>query len=326
MRRTRVALFSALALGAPFCAFLGLPACYGNVADDSPGDPPVDAGPPSALGAGTPLSVLIPTTEPDGGPNPDHPAPDASVYITGTSLIVIDSFDETQDGKSIGAVYVQDIAPAPTAAKAKVCGACVPPNSGVQLYKPNYSPPNLLVAPGDVLDLTGLYQDYAYTTFKPGYSFPEIYEPVVTFRFEYTAPAPTIIPIADMPDPLTLAEFEVGHQWLGMLVEIDDVTIGYSEPDGKGRQALYFTYATGPDGGLVIDNTMNAPNISNELFDLDPAEYGCPVTPLGVQATTQIPILGACTGPKAHLSKLIGVVTFFFNFHVAPRSAADLVR
>ena len=325
MRHTRVALFSVLALGAPFCAFLGLPACYGDVADDSPGDPPVDAGTPSTLGTGARLSSIIPTTEPDGGPNPKHPAQDASVYITGTSVIVIDQFDETENGKSIGAVYVQDIAAVPTPAQAKVCGACVPPNSGAQLYKPNYSPPNLLVAPGDVLDMTGLYQDYAYnpgsTGFPLGYSFPEIYEPTVTFRFEYTAPQPTILQelvqggqaLGQIPDPTSLSLFQTGHQWLSMLVEIDDVTISLSEPDGLGRQVLFFT----------PDSTRSAPNISNELFNLDPADYGCPPTPLGI---TTKPIPGACTGPKAHLKKLIGVVTYFFNFHIAPRSPDDLVH
>jgi hypothetical protein len=305
MRRPKVLHLAVLALGASFGTLLPLTACYSNVADDLTGDPPADAGPPNALGGGARISSVVPFTEPDGAPNPDHPAEDAGVDITGASLIIIDNFDETHDGKSIGAVYVQDVWPT---------GQPVPPNSGIQLYEPTYSPPNLIIAPGDVIDFTGLYQDYAYSGFMvypPQASQPEIYKPIVTFRFEYNAPTPTKITASDLANPATYAQFELGHRWLSMLVEVDsdeangDIVIGESVPDGTGRQALAFTSDT---------SSVNKPVISNELFDLQPQDYGCPKPPGA----------GKCSGVK--LKKLIGVVTYFFAFHIAPRSAADLVR
>jgi len=298
MRRPVVASIAVVTFGGALFTLLSLTACYSNVASDSPGDPPADAGAgdtPRALGGGSRIRALTNTML------EDHPAQDASVDITGATVIVIDSFDETHNGKSIGYVYVQDVGPAP-----------VPGYSGIVLYKPNYSPPNLLLQPGDVIDMTGTYQDYRYQGWIAGETQPELYEPTVTFRFEYTPPQPTVLPVGDIPDPYTFALFEKGYPWMSMLVEIDDVHLTESVPDGTGRQAIYFT----------TDTSVNAPSVSNELFDLNPADYGCVPTSTG---NCEVVHCDCTKSPKAHLSKLIGVVTFFYGYHIAPRSPADLV-
>jgi hypothetical protein len=291
MRRTRVALFAVLALF--FMGLLGVSACsFSNEADDTAGDPPIPITDASALGNGARISNLAPTTEPDGAPNKNHPAPDASIYVTGASLIVIDQYDETMNGKSIGSVYVQDV-------------ASQRPYSGLQIYRPTYTPANLLLAPGDVVDFTGTYQDYAYTSFSPFQTTPEAYEPIVTFRFEYRVPAPTVIPVSDLAAVTPQAAYEKGQQWLSMLVEIDDVTITAMYADTEGRVSLYPT----------TDTLSTAPGIANQLFALDPTMYGCPPASPGNTV--------ACKG--MHLSKIIGVCNFFFNFTISPRTPADLV-
>jgi hypothetical protein len=259
----------------------------GQTADDSPGDRPGDAGTPSALGSGSRIHNLVPQlTAVDGGlPPTSSPSSGETENITGASLIVIDDYDETNDGKSIGAVYVQDV-------------GSTAPYSGIELYKPTYSPSNLLVAPGDVLDIAGLYQNYQYSAFISDQIIPEMSEPVVTFRFEWTVPKPAVInpndisgAVATSADPKVFAQ---GLRWESMLVEVDNVTVTQVYPD-KGRVFVYFT-----------SDTQNGPSIANQLMAIDPTD---PAFKVGT-----------------HFSKIIGVCAFFFSFTISPRSAADLVK
>ena len=247
-------------------------------------DQPSDGGTPSALGTGSRIRDL---TRPLLGdptdniaPNPGHPTQNSSVYVTGASFLVKDVFDETMDGKSLGAIYVQD-----TGSQA--------PFSGIQLYETTYEPANIQFATGDVIDLTGAYQDYAYSGFPAGQSYPELDKPIATFRFEYTAPAPVKIDINDL-QVNTQAQFDKGYQWLGMLVEVDNVSlVAALADDGKGRVS----------GPLITAGGSNAPTIANQLYDLQTTAY-----PVGQKFT-----------------KIIGIVTYFFNFQISPRSPADIV-
>ena len=138
-------------------------------------DPPADAGAPSALGSGSRISAIMNPS------SPDHPASGTIVSITGATFLLVDSYDETHDGKSRGTVYLQDIPSTPIA----------PPFSGTSLYDPTYLPASLEPAPGDVLDLVGTYTvstSLGSAVFDPGTALIQIDKPVVQPRFEYQVP------------------------------------------------------------------------------------------------------------------------------------------
>jgi hypothetical protein len=271
---------------------LGLAACKfgGETADDSPGDPPEDAGPPTALGNGYRIHDLVKQLTSGKGALTGTSSSTSGVNetVTGASLIIVDNYDETHNGKSIGSVYVQDV-------------ASTLPYSGIELYKPTYTPSNLIISPGDVIDMTGLYQNYAYTGFTdPKVEvIPEFSEPVVSFRFEWRVATPAVITnledlsgnVANSTDPTVFAQ---GLRWESMLVEVDNVTISGTYMDSAGRLAVYFT----PD-------TTSGPAIANQLMPLD---GNAPMFKTGTV-----------------FKKVIGVCGYFYNFTISPRSMADLV-
>ncbi len=255
------------------CASAALPACGSQA-----GDPHADPGTPSSLGTGLRIrEVTDPTL-------PNHPASTSNVRITGASVLWVDTFDETRDGKSRGTIYLQD-------------AGSTDPYSGVSLFRPTFNPSNLKIAPGDVLDLSGQYQENnkigTTVQFGPGQVLPQLYQPQVSFRFEYTAPAPRPIAAAD------LADYAHGRPLISMLVTVNDVTLGNDLVDAASGRS------TAP---ITADTSNNGPTVTNELFDLS-----------GWNAQTQALKKGA------HIKSITGVVTFFFNLHVAPRSAADIV-
>jgi hypothetical protein len=255
------------------------------------GDPVADAGAPSALGSGYRIrDVMNPSS-------PDRPASGKSVYITGATFLLVDAFDETHDGKSIGTVYLQDVPPSNVP----------PPYSGASLYDQTYVPTSLLPAPGDVLDLTGTFSVSASlgsATFDPGTSLIQISKPVVKPRFEYVLPPPLVLPASALDEP-TAAAYASANQWTSMLVTIENVTFpdGLAD-DGKGRDTIH----------LMSDTSSNGPTLSNELFDL--ASWNN-----GFSADAGGPPLAQGKTVKS----VTGIVTWFFNFHLAPRSPADIV-
>ena len=80
-----------------------------------------------------------------------------------------------------------------------------------------------------------------------------------------------------------------------MLVTVQNVTIDALANDGKGRVTAHIT----------SDVSKNGASISNELFALDAA----PAYPVG-----------------ATFKSITGVVTWFYSYHIAPRSRDDLVQ
>jgi hypothetical protein len=113
----------------------------------------------------------------------------------------------------------------------------------------------------------------------------QLAQPVATFRYEHKVPDPIEI------DPNDLNDYEKGRQWLGMLVKVKDITI--DEPfNSSGRVTAHIT----PN----VDR--NAGAMSNELYD--------------------IASRGFTAGTK--FKSITGIVTWFFSYKLAPRSAADL--
>lgn len=205
---------------------------------------------------------------------------DRNVFVTGTTVTAIDDYDETGSGAR-GNVYVQDSVNPPV------------PYSGMTVFEPSFSPPDLKIVSGDVLDVFGLLLEFpgpATAPFSQCRTLPEI-GGTVSFRFEGGRVDPIEINVDD------LADYQKARQWLGMLVTIKNVPI-QADPYEKGGR-----YSIRMQSGNVEDSEL--PQITNELFDLKND--------------------GPAISKGQTLKSLTGIVTFFFNFHIAPRSGSDIV-
>jgi hypothetical protein len=244
------------------------------------GDPGITPN-PSPLGPGSRIAdVMNPTLPTHVKPLPQSQwksgvCAKQDVKITGAVVTFIDTFDETNDGKSRGTVYMQDVGSQAA-------------YSGTSLYKPTFLPSDLRIAPGDVLDLSGPYEELCsvgtHTFAAPGV-LPQIAQPIGQFQYEYSPPAPPVVNAADLDD------LNKGRQWLNMLVTLQNVTVRGGAADGSGRVTFVISQIF---GGLAI---------SNELFDLK---------------LTDIPA-------STKLTSVTGIVTWFDGYHIAPRSKDDLV-
>jgi hypothetical protein len=165
------------------------------------------------------------------------------------------------------------------------------PYSGIGVFAPAYIPADLRAVPGDVIDFDGLYQEQASigtAIFDVPDVLPQLSKPGASFQYEYMPPAPAVL-----ANPHDLDTFATGRPWLGMLVTINNLTI--------------------PDGGLVdtSNRVTYSPEptvsgsyaISNELYDLKVSDF-----PSGTQ-----------------FASVTGIVTWFYSYHIAPRSVCDLV-
>ncbi|MEP7122346.1 MAG: hypothetical protein ABJE95_15600 [Byssovorax sp.] len=208
--------------------------------------------------------------------------PDRTVCLSGLSIVAIDKYDETGDGKSSGNFYVEDTSADP------------PPYAGVTIFRPSFSPPDLRLAEGDVVDFLGTYQEFnGPSTFMFPYcrTFPEL-SGALTFRFDSNLPlVAKVIPLAD------LKSYETGRPYLGTLVKLINPQL-----DASGATSSGGRYASGLEVGSIA-NVADVPHVTNELFDMK--NLGPPM-PAG-----------------AVFKSITGVVTYFGGFHLAPRSAAD---
>lgn len=249
------------------------------------GDPPAVVV-STPVGSGSRIRQITnpaaPTHPTDKEPTGPHP----KVTITGASFIWLDTYDETHDGKSRGSVYVQDV------------GSSAP-YSGVSVFKPAYVPADLRVAPGDVLDFTGPYEELiniGSAMFDPGNVLPQLSGPVVTFRYEYTVPTPTVI------NPKDLETYATGRQWMSMLVTVPNVTIEVFQGDASGRVTARTT----------LDPSENGWSITNELM------------PIAQGDKNKVP--GADYAAGQTFKSVTGIVTWFLGYHIAPRTPDDLVE
>lgn len=235
------------------------------------GDPPAPA-PATAVGDGVRIKDVV---------DPAKKMAGAFVNITGATVVWVDTFDETRDGKSKGTIYVQDV-------------GSNDKYSGTSLFGPTFVPSNLRVAPGDVVDLNGQYTESANigkAIFTPPQVLPQIAKPTSTFRFEYKLPDPVVIDVNDLND------YAKGRPWMNMLVTVKDVTVGTAPSDSDPPTGR----VTAP---ITADITnRNGATMSNELTDIAPNSL-----PAGTK-----------------LKSLTGLVTWFFSYHIAPRSQADIV-
>ncbi|AKV02911.1 hypothetical protein AKJ09_09574 [Labilithrix luteola] len=216
----------------------------------------------------------------------NHPKSLDSVTVSGAAVVAVDTFDETGDGKSTGTIYVQDL-------------GSQEPYSGISLFAPTFVPGNLRVGAGDVLDLSGQYQENTHigsANFAPGAILAQLARPTATFRFDGENTEPVDIDVEDLTD------FDKGRKWLGMVVRVHDVKLQAALTGSSGRLSSRMRpefpgVANGCDAPFP-----KAPAVVNELADIGS---------LNLDAGTQV-------------KSITGVVTFFCNLHLAPRTLADI--
>jgi hypothetical protein len=206
---------------------------------------------------------------------------DRPVRITGMVLTAIDRFDETGDG-AFGNYYAQDSEQVPY--------------SGMTIFDPGFSPPDLALVPGDRIDFSGTLLEFLGPStgrFGGCKTLPEI-AGALSLRFDGDPPAAAVVTLNDLT---TYQDGDRGaRQWLGRLVRLEGVEISGAPQASGGRYTANIAVGSGVPFSDV-------PKISNELYDLE-AEG----PPLASGAT---------------FSSVTGVLTYFSGFKIAPRSPAD---
>lgn len=216
---------------------------------------------------------------------------DRAACISGVTIVAIDRFDETEDGSSSGNFYIQDA----------VTGEKPADYSGVTVFRPSFSPPDLRLAEGDVADFSGTFMEFpgpSTALFPYCRTLPEL-NGTMSFRFDANLPlVPRVITSDD------LKSYESARRFLGMLVRIEGPTLaGKGKFDSNGKRWR---------APLAVSGSIeqaDQPTISNELFDID-AAITAKMAPAFDEGTT--------------FKAITGVVTYFFGFHLAPRSPADI--
>lgn len=215
---------------------------------------------------------------------------DRTARITGQMIVSIDEFDETDDGAA-GNIYVQDVDDS---------GVAPGPYSGITVFAPGFTPPDLRLFNGDIVDTFGALTEFTGpppTGFGECKTLPEI-GGTMTFRRDGFAPQPLTIVLATGGSRWDEVKgYEKARQWIGMLVRIEGVILTEDGvEDDNGRMSIAMDMGGGLSGGDVI-------GVSNELFDLQ--ESG-----LALETGTTY-------------TAVTGVMTYFYGFRLAPRSVED---
>ena len=272
--RFTVPVLTCLALAAPL-----LPGCRSG----DNGDPPAPDNVPPPTGKDFKIRDIVDPTIPTHSQYLNAIEP-----VSGAVVIAVDTYDETHNGKGTGTIYLEDLDSSNTT-----------PFAGISMYQPTFTPGNLRVSLGDVLDMSGEYQESntlgATVTFPKGTSLIQMYEPAVTFRFESQVPAPVVI---ENPDDLN--DYAKASKWIGMLVQVNNVTTAAATYDASsGRSSVDMSSSSST---TCSSDFPKAWQIVNDLADIDP---------LNIQSGQTI-------------KSVVGVLVFFCNVQLAPRSLADV--
>lgn len=222
---------------------------------------------------------------------------DSHVFVTGATVVAIDRFDEVADGAD-GNVYVQDTKNDTSQAE----------YDGVTVFAPSFTPPDLRIAEGDVMDILGTYTEFlgpSSGAFGGCKSLPEI-GGAMTPRFEGSDLAPRTLPLQE------IIGYARARRFMGMLVRLENIQVAkemYCSNDAlaTGGRCTSDIDLTGLD--LTDLDAGDVPRISNELFDLK----------------NEVPELGTATATTpVKIKAVTGVLTYFYGFKVAPRSRDDV--
>lgn len=222
------------------------------------------------------------TSPPDGAPPP------SSVVRVTARVVAIDAYDETGQGQQ-GAIYVADVAAEPG------------PYQAVQLFKPAFSPPSFRPIVDDVVDVSGLFEEFQIPNLAfldPSWKTPQLSGSTLTLRIDAAGRQPAArLPLED------LFAYGTGKKWISQLVTVEDVVLTAAPKGSSGRLAAPFAWPK--DGAPPVEAGVKAvdpPAISNELFDIGK---------LGLTANQR-------------LKRVTGIVTMFSGLHIAPRDASDV--
>jgi hypothetical protein len=162
------------------------------------------------------------------------------------------------------------------------------PFSGLRLYRPTKNPPDLELAPGQGVDLVGTFVAFAgppTSPFDPGVLVPQASNAALTLTYEGRAPEPVDITYDDIKDPIA------GMQYASRLVRFRDVIM---TSDFKGARPEATIYDT--SGDFVLSSKMYPVHLDKTV--------------------------NGKSGVK--LKSVTGVLDYFFNFKLCPRSRADI--
>lgn len=204
---------------------------------------------------------------------------ESTVFASGLAIVAIDRYDETGDG-ALGNYYVEDLYDDP------------PPYSGVTVFEPSFSPPDLRLASSDVVDANGVLTEFLGPTsgrFGKCKTLPEI-GGTLSLRFDGKVAKPKVIPVSD------LKSYETARPWLGMLVTVENLVIANDPTSSGGRYAADINVG----GGI---EQADVPRVSNELYDLEGE--------------------GPPLAEGTQFKRVTGIITYFYGFKLAPRSPAD---
>ena len=219
---------------------------------------------------------------------------DKDIYVSGVTVEAIDRYDETNGG-AVGNYYLQDTTDSPK------------PYQGMTMFGASFSPPNLRVSEGDVVDILGVLSEFPgppppTDPFPYCRTLPEI-SGSVSFRFEGKTP-PAIKVTLDQ-----LKTYKTARPYIGMLVRVESIAIAdigcaTDDVDPQSKRCKPGIRFGAP---LIVGQGIaksNVPTLTNELFELQ----------------TKGPDLKDGTQIKS----VTGILTYFYGFHIAPRSAEDI--
>ncbi len=279
-----------LALGASAAACSG----HGDGGTgDLPSEPEADA-----YGDGKPVREVVGEADwfdPSNKASLECGSPEARrTRLTGLTVVAVDTFDEVNDNRK-GNIYVVQ-----TPGKKGLR-----PYDAITLRTPSFTPPDLRVFAGDVIDATGNFVEFLgppSSLFGFCETLPQM-EGTVVHRFDGgdVAPYPLVAgATTDGSDRwAVLKSYEAARPFIGMLVRLENVNFTVRREGAKGD----VTFPINVEGGVSL---ADVPGVSNELYD----------------------ILG--TGPaipdNSTFASVTGIVTYFYGFKIAPRGPQDFVR
>jgi hypothetical protein len=224
-----------------------------GVGGDKPSDPVA-----SVLGNGRRISDVFGEAtwfDPDDDDSVSCSIPgDFDVKISGVAVSAVDRFDEVTDG-ALGNLYVQDVTAEPGEYQ------------GMTVFDPSFTPPDLRVAEGDVLDFFGVYQEFPGPSsgpFRNCRTLPEI-SGAGTFRFEGAHVVPKVVKLED------ILGYPKARRYLGMLITLQNVKISADPKASKPSLPTGGRYTALIDRTGIDTTGIDAadfPQISNELYDM----------------------------------------------------------
>lgn len=212
----------------------------------------------------------------------------ASVTVRAVSVTAIDAYDETSSGR-VGTIWAQEITDAgPSTDRFAPC-PLLPDGRGrvcaLSMFSPSFSPTGYRPRLGDLVDLTG----GAYNEF----TCATCGTPFADGNFLPQISSAVMVRAGVAPEMAPIA------------VTLDEILAHYRELMGVLVTVENVTATTDPDARF------------GEMNIAGPARTGLSLAP---QLT---PIAGARAG--THWDRITGVVTYFYNPKLLPRTAADLV-